>query len=238
MNSAPSLPSAHRITAGALLIATPLLFTLCFTLLQLNFNYPDILREPAPTVLARYHADSARLLPMWYGMMLSAVVFIALAVTCSKLLHKHATATLVFGVLAGLVQAIGLSRWVFAVPTMATTFADPSSSAAQREATLVMFNALHTLLGVGVGEHLGYLFTAAWTLLIGHALMCSRKWLAWSGILCALGIAAGTLEPWGHAWAGGVNAIAYTAWSLWLVVLGVLVLCRRMLVAPATPLAA
>lgn len=231
MTITPAHGSSNRIAAGTLLIATPLLFTLCFTLLQLNFNYPDILREPAPTVLERFHADSHRLLPMWYGMMLSALIFIALSITYSKLMTKHATAALVFGTLAGLVQAVGLSRWVFAVPAMATTFTDPATSTAQREATLLIFSALHNFLGVGIGEHLGYLFTSLWTLLVAHAIMRSHKWFAWTGVLCALGILTGVMEPLGHAWAGSINAIAYTAWSLWLLVLGVLVLRGRLPVA-------
>ena len=37
-----------RITTAALLIALPVLFTLFYTLLQVTFDYPSILRMPAP----------------------------------------------------------------------------------------------------------------------------------------------------------------------------------------------
>ena len=35
---------SHRIWTGILLVATPVLFMAAFTLLQINFEYPDILR--------------------------------------------------------------------------------------------------------------------------------------------------------------------------------------------------
>ncbi len=51
-----------------------------------------------------------------------------------------------------------------------------------------------------------------------------RPWLAGLGALSALGIAAGMIEPLGVEAAGTVNAVAYATWSLWLELLGVLVL--------------
>ena len=41
-------------TAGALLVAVPLIFTAGFTGLQMTFDYPDILRHPAGEVLTRF----------------------------------------------------------------------------------------------------------------------------------------------------------------------------------------
>lgn len=76
------------------------------------------------------------------------------------------------------------------------------------------------------GEHLGYLFTAVWTLILvaGLAPAMGRTWLAGLGAITALGIAAGMLEPLGVDAAGTVNAVAYSAWALWLVIIGVLLL--------------
>ena len=47
------------------------------------------------------------------------------------------------------------------------------------------------------------------------------------GAASALGIAAGLLEPMGVAIGGVINAVAYSAWSLWLVWLGVLLLVGK-----------
>src|SRR5918996_490690 len=68
------------------------------------------------------------------------------------------------GVLAAVVQFLGLARWPFLVPALARTYEDPSSSAAARAATAVVFDSFHRYLGVAVGECLGYLFTGTWTL--------------------------------------------------------------------------
>ena len=75
-----------------------------------------------------------------------------------------------FGVLAAAVQFLGLIRWPYLVPYLARTFFDPSSSEATRDAVAVVFQAFHRYAGVAIGEHLGYLFTGLWTLLVGVAM--------------------------------------------------------------------
>ena len=60
------------------------------------------------------------------------------------------------------------------------------------------------------------------------------RWLGLSGMLLALGVAAGLLEPAGLELAGTINALSYLAWALWLIVIGVVLLVRRSERAPAT----
>ena len=143
------------------------------------------------------------------------------------------------GVLAGSVQVLGLVRWPFLVPELARAFLDPAAGEATQAAALAVFGAFHQYAGVAVGEHLGYLFTGAWTLVVAAAMLGAagfRPWLGWAGIASALGILVGLLEPAGVALAGTINAVAYLAWSLWLVGIGVSLLRARSLVAgsPAT----
>src|SRR4051812_17189698 len=87
------------------------------------------------------------------------------------------------GVLAGLVQALGLLRWPFLVPYLAREDADPAATPARREAVEVVFQAANRYLGVAVGEHLGYALTGAWTALAGIALTQTGAAPAWSGVL-------------------------------------------------------
>ena len=77
------------------------------------------------------------------------------------------------GLLAALVQFLGLVRWPFAVPYRARLVGDPASSPATRDAVEVTFQTLNRYLGVAVGEHLGHLFTGLWTALAGVALIQS-----------------------------------------------------------------
>jgi hypothetical protein len=216
-----------RVSTAGLLIAVPVLFMLFYGLLAMTFDYPGILREPAGEVLRRFAAGGPTLVLVWYGFALTPVLFIPAAI----LLRRAFTATTPFldlavplGVLAGLTQVMGLIRWPFLVPELARSFLDPSASEATQAAALTVFGAFHQYAGVAIGEHLGYLFTGAWTLVIAGAMLTAprfRPWLGWTGIASALGILVGLLEPAGIALAGMINAVAYAVWSLWLVGVGV-----------------
>ncbi len=103
----------------------------------------------------------------------------------------------------------------------------PKSPKATHAAVAVTFSAFNQYAGVGIGEHLGYLFTALWTILIGTAMMKSphfRGWLGWVGIFSAVGILFGLLEPTGVPLAGLINAFAYIVWAIWMVIVGIFVL--------------
>lgn len=238
-------PRRTRLLTGTLLVALPLCFMGFFMMLQVRFDYPDILRAPAAEVLTRFDAAKGVLLPLWYGMFASSVLFIALAAltadaAASERPHRRGLLTpclLVSGVLAGLVQAIGLGRWVFVVPHLAGRYTRLEPGSSDRGAIEIAFEVLNRFVGVGIGEHLGYLFTGVWTLLLASAIRPRGPRMAAVGAVCGLGIIFGMLEPVrSFAWAGTVNAIAYSTWSVWLVVLGILVLRGRSgLHGPLTP---
>ena len=94
----------------------------------------------------------------------------------------------------------------------------------------VVFQSFNRYLGVAVGEHLGYLLTGAWTLLMGVALTQTTVVTSWLGVagivigpllmLCSLEF-VGRYEPHGWKLAGAVTPIAYILWSLWLVAVGI-----------------
>jgi Domain of unknown function (DUF4386) len=211
---------------GALLIVIPTVFTLAFALLGSNFEYPDILRKPIAHVLERFQAGGANLVMLWYVMLVAAMSFIAIPTLTRRLFPKPSVwldLGVSFGVVAGLVQALGFARWVFLVPALAATYTDPTSSDATRAASGVIFEAFNRYAGMGIGEHLGYLFTALWTLTIAAGLRQSSRWLSVSGAVFAIGILVGLLEPAGVAGAGTINALAYLLWSVWMIALGVTV---------------
>jgi hypothetical protein len=216
---------------GLLLILTPIAFNVFFTMLSMTFEYPDILREPAGDVLRKFDDGGTGLIATWYGFMLTAVLFVPLAVMVHKVLVRPDTPYLAvataFGVVAGIVQFLGLVRWPLLVPYLADTYLDPASSESTKESTLVVFEAFNRYAGVAVGENLGYLFTALWTLMVALAMFGSelpfRTWLGGLGMVSALAILLGTLEPAGFEPAADIVVVGYILWSIWLLLFGVFV---------------
>ncbi len=220
--------------AGLALLALPVAFNAAFAALASSFDYPDILRRPTSEVLARFRAGGTRLVLTWWVFTLTAVALAPVAVVLAAALAGANETLLVtgatFGVLAALVQFLGLVRWPFLVPYLARVDADPESSESRREAVDVVFQAFHRYLGVAVGEHLGYLFTGTWTVLVGTAITQTSVGPAWLGIagivvgavlaLCSLEF-VGPAERTGWRLAGAIIPIAYVAWSVWLVGVGV-----------------
>jgi hypothetical protein len=223
--------------AGLLLIAVPIAFNVAFTLLAMRFDYPDILRQPTPDVLAKFRAGGTPLVLTWWAFALTAVLMVPLVVLLSRAIDD-ADATLLslattVGVLAAAVQFLGLVRWPFLVPYLARADAQPEASEARREAVDIIFQSFNRYLGVGVGEHLGYALTGAWTTLTGIALTETNAVPGWIGVigivigpvlmLCSLEFVGGH-EPGGWKLAEKLTPIAYVAWSLWLVATGVALL--------------
>jgi hypothetical protein len=226
---------ALRVLTGVLLILTPIAFNVFFTLLSVTFEYPDILREPTGYVLRQFDAGGGELVAIWYGFMLTAVLFVPLAVLVHKALVREDTPYMAvataFGVVAGVVQFLGLVRWPFLVPYLADTYLDPASSAATRESVAVVFQAFNQYAGVGVGENLGYLFTGLWTALVALAMFASalplKRWLALLGVVSAVGILVGTLEPVGFEPAANIVVVGYILWSIWLALFGIFLLVNK-----------
>jgi uncharacterized protein DUF4386 len=229
--------SPERVS-GVLVLIAPIWFNVTFAILGRSFDYPNILRRPTDEVLTRFRAGGSRLILQWWAFMLSGVAFVPVAVLLPNLTGGQGllppVATTV-GVLAAAVQVIGLLRWVYLVPYLARTNADATASPATREATGVVFQSFHRFFGVGIGEHLGYLFTGIWTLLIGIGMMSGTafaSWLGWVGVLVGAGLAIGSTEFLGpheeSGWslAGKAVPILYVLWSLWLFVVGLTLLLR------------
>lgn len=221
--------------AGVVLIAAPIWFNADFVLLGNRFDYPDILRRPTAEVLERFQAGGSSLILLWWTFMLSGLLLIAGVVLLGQALGFTGVVPLAVtvGVLAGLVQILGLLRWVYLVPAIARMNADPLIDRGQRDANIAVFQAMHQYLGVGVGEHLGYLLTGMWSALTGIAIIRGDLvpgWLGWIGVIVGAGLMLGSAEYLGpneeRGWrlAGAAIPVLYIAWSLWLLALGIVLL--------------
>ena len=220
--------------AGIALIAMPVAFNVSFGLLGARFDYPDILRRPTTEVLERFRDGGTTLVLIWWAFALTAVFFAPLVVLVSAAI-PDADATLLgvattVGVLAAIVQFVGLIRWPFLVPYLAREAELAAPGSARHESIDVVFQSFNRYLGVAVGEHLGYAFTGAWSVLIGVAFTQTDAIPAWLGvpgvligaglILCSLEF-VGRHEPTGWNLAEKLTPVAYVLWSIWLVIAGV-----------------
>ena len=223
--------------AGVVLVAVPILFNAGFTLLAQRFDYPDVLRRPTHEVLERFRAGGTNLILIWWLFALSAVLFSALAVLFAIAVDDaDRTVVLlgaVIGVLASLGQFLGLIRWPFLVPYLARVAGEAEPDSPRGQAVDVVFQAFNRYLGVAVGEHLGYAFTGIWSILAGVALIDSTVAPDWLGVigvvigplfvLCSLEF-VGRFEESGWKLAGAVTPLAYIAWSIWLLAVGIALL--------------
>ena len=230
--------STEAITA-ILLILVPIAFNVAFFELGRAFDYPDILRKEPDEILRRFAAGGSGLILRWEALLVSALLMLPLAALLAVVLGASpalSVLSVVFGATAAIVQGLGLVRWPFAVPELARRYVaapDGAEGDATRRTVEVVFATLHRLLGVGIGEHLGYLFTGLWTLLVCGSILSTSvlpAWLGIVGIVIGIGLLIGTLEFVGanerDGWhlAGTIVPIAYIAWSVWLIALGVFLL--------------
>jgi hypothetical protein len=228
-----------ELVTAVLLIAVPLAFNLAFFELGRSFDYPDILRREPDEILRRFEAGGSGLILRWQALLVSALLMLPLAVLLAIVLGASPALTalsIAVGSVAALIQGLGLVRWPFAVPELARRYVaapDGPEGDAARDAVEVVFATLHRLLGVGIGEHLGYLFTGLWTLLVAGSILTTAMlpaWLGFVGLPIGVALLVGTLEfvgpneRDGWALAGTIVPIAYIAWSVWLIALGVFLL--------------
>jgi hypothetical protein len=230
--------TSEALTA-VLLIAVPIAFNVAFFELGRSFDYPNILRKEPDEILRRFAAGGPGLILRWEALLISALLMLPLAALLAVVLSASPALTVlsvVVGAVAALVQGLGLVRWPFAVPELARRYVaapDGPDGDPTRRTVEVVFATLHRLLGVGVGEHLGYLFTGVWTLLVAGSILSTAVlpgWLGIVGVPIGLALLLGTLEFVGpnerDGWplAGTVVPIAYIAWSIWLIALGIFLL--------------
>ena len=217
----------NRKTTAVLLIAAAVLTNAAFTVLGSVFNYPDVLKEPTADVLASFSAHQGQV-TFWFAVMaLSAALFAPIAIGVGRLsTHRAMRWAVPAGIAAAVVQVIGLSRWPVLVPQFASDAAssDPTTAAHGRDA----FETAHFILGNIIGETLGYLFTAAWTVLVLVAVhrTLAGRWFTILGTGSAVLVVAGVLSPLDLPLIDTANFAGYVLWSVWLIAFAVLLLKR------------
>jgi hypothetical protein len=203
-------------TAG-LLIAGAVLANAAFLWLGSVFNYPDVLKEPSTEVLQLFTENQLAVTVGFVTLALASGLLGLVAVAVGQLSDDRAMRWAVpAGVAAAVVQVVGLLRWPLLVPGFAADAAsgDPVSAAQAVDS----FETAHRILGNLIGETLGYLLTAAWTMLVVIALgkAFAGRWFVVLGATSSILILLGVLSPLDVPGVDLANFVGYILWSLWL----------------------
>ena len=219
-------------TIGLLLIAGAIGVFIPYTILTLTFEYPDILRQAPGIILTRFHEGGGSLIFTWWAFAILGLPLLIAYILIGQMFESKIGFikwTTTIGVISGVVQIVGLLRWVFVIPVLANTYVT-SESAASREAAIISFQTIHQFGGVLLGEHLGQLFTIIWTIMISTAFIKLKffpGWVSWLGIIASIiylfaqAELFATVIPGFPAW-DMAGFIGSTLWLLWLIITGIM----------------
>lgn len=222
-----------RQLAGLFFVLGAVLVNIPYTLLIVNFDYPDILRAPVDRILTQFQAGGDSLIYTWLAFAWVGLPLLFGTVMLNPILGREKypfleTATTI-GVIGGIVQIVGLLRWVFVIPVIARLYTDPITDSATKESLSALFMVVHQYGGVVLGEHMGQFLTILWMSMISAILYKSdifSKWVAWLGWVASAVYLLAQTELFATAipsfpvvdWAGLVGSLL---WLLWMVVMGV-----------------
>jgi len=216
---------------GYLLIIGAIGVLIPYIILTLTFDYPDILRQESSSILIKVYQGGPTLIFTWLAFALLGVpLIIAYSFIGQRLEQKLPGLNWVtsIGIISGIVQIIGLLRWVFVVPLLAAEFISTSSES-KKEAIEISFKVVHQFGGVLLGEHLGQLFTVIWTVFISIALLRTNsipRWLSNLGFIAsaiyflAQAELLATVIP-SFPVISMAGFIGSSLWLVWLIILGV-----------------
>jgi len=218
-------------TAGILLITGAVALLVPYTALTIIFDYPDVLRYDTATILTRFHEGGNALIWTWFAFAITGLPLIPAFKLIGQQFEGRAPlvrmATTI-GVIGLIVQMIGLLRWTFVVPVLADTYVTATDDAT-RAAAVVGFKAVHQYGGVILGEHLGQLFSIAWTVLLTISFVRLKLFSRWIHIL---GIVSSAIYLMAQAELFATvmpdvplcelaGFIGSTLWLIWMIAIGV-----------------
>lgn len=216
-------------TAAVLLAGQFIAMWTAFFILAPAINWPASLGEPPAVILPLIREHPSAVFLGYLSYLVHALLLIPSAAVLPAALGmaSHERTSMLFGGLAGFAKTLGISRWLFLMPGLATAYTAPGASEATQSAIGVVYEAFNAYAG-GVGEILGVgLFAGIWTLLLSAALLRSG-----SPILGVAGIAAAFLLFSTLLSVVGIESpILLTAsgivWQFWTLALAVMLWRKR-----------
>ncbi len=221
---------SNNKTIGILLITGAIALLVPYTILTIIFEYPGILRQDTGTILTKFYQGGNSLVWTWFAFAITGIPLIPAYIMIGQNFENKAPlvrmATTI-GVIGLIVQMIGLLRWTFVVPVLANTFVHATDEAT-KAAAIVSFKTIHQFAGVLLGEHLGQLFTIAWTVMMSISfakLKLMPKWVNLLGMISAAIYLLAQAELFATVLKGFpvwelAGFIGSTLWLIWLIIVG------------------
>jgi len=215
---------------GILLIIGAIGILVPYSILTIIFDYPNILRKETGIILTKFQDGGKPLIWTWWAFAILGLPLLEAYILIGQKLEQkfyYVRWATTLGIIGLLVQMIGLLRWTFVVPVLANNFA--AGNEMTKEASKVAFQVVHQYGGVVLGEHLGQLFTIAWSLMMASAfaqLKLFPKWLTWLGYISSIIYLLAQTELFATVMPnipviGFAGFVGSTLWIIWLVIIGI-----------------
>lgn len=179
-----------------------------FLVLGPVFEFPDVLRYPAPDRFAIFAENQAIIRPTYWVLTMTGVTQILISVLLYQVVRARsdaaATLSLIFGTLAGFCQTLGFGRWVIVIPYFVPEAADPDKA----QMAAMLEGAFNHYAGMLVGEHLANICWGIWLASICVVFLSATnisRALAWFGLALApllfllageqIGLSGDVLDP-------------------------------------------
>jgi hypothetical protein len=134
-----------------------------------------------------------------------------------------------FAALSALARALGIVRWLFAMPVLARMYTNPAVSENSKESISMVYEMLNAYAG-GIGELLGVgLFTSIWLVLISILLIRSSQWPGWLGYFgfaVAISLLLNLLEVVGIDM-GAMITVSETLQHFWMLATAIVFLRKK-----------
>lgn len=145
-----------------------------FTMLAVEFQFPDVLRLPTEERLALFRDNQPAVVATYWALTMSGFTQVFAAVFLSLALRPYrgglVTLALIFGTITGLGQAMGFGRWAILMPYLAERMADPAISEGGKEMIGLIEGSFNRYAGMLIGEHLSNIAMGFWLFFTGLAI--------------------------------------------------------------------
>jgi len=228
-------PIAIRRQAAVFLIIEFLLIFAPLIILGVAINWPASLDQPAsvnlPLILEQYMA----MMTGYAIYLVYSLLFWPMAYLTGRAIVIDDTSNTLFRVASGfaalsaLARALGIVRWLVAMPVLARLYTNPAVTENFKESISMVYEMLNAYAG-GIGELLGVsLFASIWLVLICMLLIRSSQWPSWLGyfgLIVAASLLLNLLEMVGIDM-GAMISVSETLQHFWMLTTAIVFLRKK-----------